>query len=263
MNLISSFVSSVYYFIQNVNNYVSFHACDVDLALPMSLGIFDPSHEIPLASKDILLEEDEIIDTFLNITLPSIHSNALSFGNDAILNDKSPLCSNALSSRDVALVNDKSHLCFDPLSSRDDALGNDEPPSTSDPPWTDVENMSSNEYSTSCDDSVNVIYVSSAPQMPKRQVIYLTLAIPPKRIFSINSVPSGSDSSDLSMAPSYRVVSHTYENRMDKQPSLPQAPKSTTKSPGDYDLVEQIRVTLTKISLWDLLQSVLIYQGML
>lgn len=56
----------------------------------MSLCIFDPSHDFPLALKDILLQEDEIIDTFLNITLPSLYSNVLSSRDDALENDESP-----------------------------------------------------------------------------------------------------------------------------------------------------------------------------
>lgn len=54
------------------------------------------------------------------------------------------------------------------------------------------------------------------------------------------------------MAPSYRVVAHTYNtiknkqnfNQLDSlppsQPSLLQAPKPITKAPNDYNLVEQL-----------------------
>lgn len=201
----------------------------------MSLGIFDSSHEIPLASEAILSQEDEIIDTFLNITLPSLHSNALSSRDDAFVNDESTLHSDALSSRDDALVNNTSTSTFDPV-------------------WIDVENMSSNNCSTSCYDYVNVVYVSAAPQRPKRLIIYLTPASSsPKMVFSINVVVFDDDSPYLSKAPSYRVVAHTYENSMNKQPRLLQEPKPETKAPSDYDLVEKLQVTLVKISLWELL----------
>lgn len=221
MNLIYSFISSISSFIQSIND-VPFHACDGYLAFPMSLGIFDPSHESPLASKDILLQEDKIIDTFLNVTLPSlhanalssrddtfvnnepsIHSNALSFGDDAFVNDESLIPSNALSSRDVAFLNDEFLIYSNSLSSRDDALTNDESPSTFDPIWINVEKMSSNNYYTSFDDFVNVIYVSPSPRRPKRPVIYVTPNSPSsKRVCSINGVPFNSDSPYFSKAPS-------------------------------------------------------------
>lgn len=85
MHLLSSFISSIYNFIHDV----LFHACDGDLAIPMSLYAFDPSHNISSISEDILLQENEIIDTFLNVTLSSLHSSALSSRDDALVNDES------------------------------------------------------------------------------------------------------------------------------------------------------------------------------
>jgi len=73
-----------------------------------------------------LSQEDEIIDTFINITLPSLHF-------DAIL------------SRDKTLVDEESHH-------------------TSDPPQIDVEHTSSISSPTSClsqgDNNVNTIIVN-------------------------------------------------------------------------------------------------------
>ena len=60
------------------------------------------------------------------------------------MNNESPIPSNSLSSIDVAFGNDESYLCSDTLSSRDDALENVESPSTFDPPWIDVEDISLN-----------------------------------------------------------------------------------------------------------------------
>lgn len=128
MDLISSFISFVSNFVKDVND-IPFSTCDGDLALPMSLGIFDPSHDIPLSLKEILLQKDEIIDTFLNMTLPSLHSNSLSSRDDAFVNDEAPSHSNA-------------------CSSRDDALMHDESPSTFDSPCIDIEKVPSNKYST-------------------------------------------------------------------------------------------------------------------
>lgn len=70
------------------------------------------------------------------------------------------------------------------------------------------------------------------------------------------------------------MVAHTYNTRKNKlnvnQPIYlpPQlimysTPKPMTKSPSDYDLVNQLCVTLAKISLCDLLHSALVYQGIL
>lgn len=85
-----------------------------------------------------MLQEDENIDNFINVTIPSLHSNALF-------------------SRDDALVIDESHL-------------------TSDLSEVDVKQVHSTNYSTSCTKSITIIVISTAPSKPKRPIICVTLA---------------------------------------------------------------------------------------
>lgn len=91
--MLYSFINLVSCFIQSAND-VPFHACYSDLAPPMSLYAFHPSRNISSISEDILLQDDKIIDTFLNVTLPSLHSSALSSRDDALVNDEFRLISN-------------------------------------------------------------------------------------------------------------------------------------------------------------------------
>lgn len=130
---------------------------------------------------------------------------------------------------------------------------------------------------------MNAIIVFATPKGPKRPIIYVIVASPsPKRVISINSVRFKSDSPNLftrykqSKVSSYKMVAHTYNTCRNKQnvsqsntylppsqPNLPQAHKPSVKQPSDYDLIEQLHVTLVEILLWDLLMIALIYQGML
>lgn len=129
---------------------------------------------------------------------------------------------------------------------------------------------------------MNVIYVFATSKEPKRPIIHVTIASPsPKKLKSIHGAPFENDSLDLftrytqSKAP-YRKVAHTYNTHRNNKndydsntslppslPYLPQVPKPSVKQSSDYDLIEQLRVTPAKISLWDLLQTDLVYQGML
>lgn len=129
---------------------------------------------------------------------------------------------------------------------------------------------------SSCEEkaSVNFIVASVAPQRPKRPFIHVTTASPsPKKVKSINRKPFKGETSDLyakfmrSRQPSYNTIAHTYNTRNNKQvpdqqqqtslppsqPTLPKAPVLADKRLSDYDLIEQLKVTLAKISLWDLL----------
>lgn len=75
---------------------------------------------------------------------------------------------------------------------------------------------------------------------------------------------------------SYNTSSHTYNTRKNKQvpeppqtslppsqPILPKAPLLADKGPSDYNLIEKLKVTPTKISLWDFIQIALMYQSVL
>ncbi|GLJ49633.1 hypothetical protein SUGI_1053010 [Cryptomeria japonica] len=77
---------------------------------------------------------------------------------------------------------------------------------------------------------------------------------------------------------SYHAVAHTYHTRNNRQPSpppvipvslpnpqpiLPQAPRISQVLSKEYDLIEQLKVTPAKISLWDLIQTSSAHHGML
>lgn len=175
------------------------------------------------------------------------------------------------------------HIFILALSFKDDVLVNDESRLISDLPKVNVEQIPSSRSSTYHNESVNVIYVFITPKRLKRPIIHVTAASPsPKEVKSFQSVPFENDSSDLftgytqSKAPSYRMVAHTYNIQINKkhlnhpqpslppfQPDLPQAPNPLVKQSSDYNVIEQLHVTLTKMSLWDLLHTAPIYQGML
>lgn len=59
-------------------------------------GDLDPSLKVVLTCEDILAQEDEIIDTFLNITLPFLHSNALPSKDKALVDEEGSLTLNPL-----------------------------------------------------------------------------------------------------------------------------------------------------------------------
>lgn len=143
----------------------------------------------------------------------------------------------------------------------------------------------SSSMTSSCknEGSVNVIVVSVAPQRPKRPYIHVIAASPsPKRFKTINGKPFKGEAFDLytrfmqSKQSSYNTIAHTYNTRNNKQvhepprtslppsqPILPKVPLLVDMQPSDYNLIEQLKVTPAKISLWDLLQTVSMYQGML
>lgn len=67
-------------------------------------------------------------------------------------------------------------------------------------------------------------FVFVVPKRPKRPIIHVIAAIPsPKKVKSIDGVPFEFDSPDLFMrytqskAPSYIMVSHTYNTRRNKK----------------------------------------------
>ncbi|GLJ36815.1 hypothetical protein SUGI_0742680 [Cryptomeria japonica] len=77
---------------------------------------------------------------------------------------------------------------------------------------------------------------------------------------------------------SYHAVAHTYNTRNNRQPIpppviptslppsqpiLPQAPRISQVLSKEYDLIEQLKATPAKISLWDLIQTSSAHHGML
>ncbi|GLJ44938.1 hypothetical protein SUGI_0946000 [Cryptomeria japonica] len=77
---------------------------------------------------------------------------------------------------------------------------------------------------------------------------------------------------------SYHAVAHTYNTRNNRQPNLPpitpvslpnpqpilpQAPRISQVLGKEYDLIEQLKATPAKISLWDLIQTSSAHHGML